>query len=112
MGRKRLFTDGYRICSKCGSEESDEHPFPPTGNQCKSCLQDYNTTYIRTKRGHKPRSEKLSAEQRHQNKLESGRRWHEKARQGKQAKTLTAEEQEQLRIKRLLAEAEEYRDYK
>jgi hypothetical protein len=109
MGRKKLFRDGYRICSKCNTEESDDCPFPPTGNQCKSCLQDYNTTYIRNKRGQKPRSEKMSAEQRHQNKLESTRRWHKKAKQGK---ALSAEEQEQLRIKRLLAEAEEYRDYK
>src|SRR4051812_10952035 len=108
MGRHKVFCDGYRVCSKCSTQESDECPFPPAGNQCKKCLREYNTVYIRNKRGHKPRSKKMSAEQRHQNKLESTRRWHKKVRQGK---ALSAEEQEQLRIRRLLVKAEEYKQY-
>ncbi len=109
MGRKKLYTDGYRICSKCNNEESTEHPFLPTGNQCKSCLQEYNTLYIRNKRGSKPRS-RMSPDERRQAQAESRKR-QRVANEKNKKQPLTLEQQEQLRIKRLLAEAEEYRDY-
>jgi hypothetical protein len=99
MGRKKLFRDGNRICSKCDSEESTEHPFPPTGNQCKSCLQEYNTVYIRNKRGHKSRSEKLTLEERHANKLESARQW--RANNPEQAKLSTKKQHDKRPLRKL-----------
>src|SRR5690349_19523774 len=75
MGRKKLYSEGHRKCSKCGIEESEEHPFHPKWNQCKRCIQSYNTEYQRKRRGHKSRDEKLSPEQQKQNKSESNRRW-------------------------------------
>lgn len=75
MRPKKPLSDEPRQCSKCYVLESDEHPFPPKWNQCKRCLQDYNTEYQRKRKGYKPRDEKLSPEQRKQNKSESNRRW-------------------------------------
>ena len=108
MGRQKVFPDGQRICINCGSEESDDCPFMLKENCCKRCKQDYNTDYQRNKRGHKPRSERLSPEEARRRKVERTRQWRLKRENVK--KSRSSEEEAQLRIEKLLVEAEEYRD--
>ena len=49
--RRPVYSGGEpRQCSKCHALESVEHPFPPKWNQCKRCLQNYNTKYQRQQR--------------------------------------------------------------
>ncbi len=90
-----------RTCIKCEGSEIDK-VFPDKGNQCKECLKEYNTLYVRNKRGSKPRS-RMTTEQRRQAQKESKQR--QKANKAKKADEVDYEQQLQQEIKRLIIEA-------
>jgi hypothetical protein len=96
-----------RTCSKCDGSENDK-PFPPIGSQCSDCLREYNTAYIRNKRGSKPRGPLLTEEQKRQHQKESNKRYRANNPRKSKQSSFTREELAQREIQRLIAEAADY----